>query len=117
MDNPIRKLFDPAALPPRDEDGTTVHPDLERFYDGTADDEGYIDSRILRDAGWDFCVIQFEYDAPKEIADIFYADGETWATWEPSIPHGNGWLLAGIWDAEDGPIAYYVREIDLVVAP
>lgn len=32
MDESIRKLFDPSALPAREEVGDVEHPDLQRFH-------------------------------------------------------------------------------------
>lgn len=112
MDTPIRKLFDPASLPARDAYGWVTHPDLTRFYDhDAADDLIYI--KGLKEAGWQSESTHLEYDDRAEsqvVQNAYFEEGEMDVTaWNPPKPTGEGWLLAGIWEAEDGPCAFWVR--------
>ncbi|APG04921.1 hypothetical protein BJI69_14160 [Luteibacter rhizovicinus DSM 16549] len=97
-----------------DERGFTEHPDLPQFYDKpfNTEDEGFIDSKALAQAGLECTFVEFEYDATDEQLEAWFEDGQDDLNgWTPSVPNGDGWLLAGIWDAEDGPLAFYVREV------
>lgn len=116
MDTPIQpiRLFDTARLPPRNERGFTEHPDLPQFYDKpfNTEDEGFIDTKALAREGFECITVEFEHDSTEEQAKAWFEDGDDdLSSWTPSVPRGDGWLLAGIWDAEDGPIAFYVREV------
>lgn len=104
-------LFDPAKLPPRDKDGYTFHPDLdERFHRDDMDE--YLDGDKFRAAGLEIAFIEFEYDATGALQEHWEETGEAdCSSWTPSIPKGDGWRLAAVYDAEDGPVALYVRDI------
>lgn len=111
MDLPIRKLFDPAALPPRDEYGMCCHPDLLGDRWNKDDNEEAFDRAKFAAAGFEVDYVEFEHDALDELRDAWYEDGcADCSSWQPSAPQGDGWVLAGIWDTDDGPIAFYVRE-------
>lgn len=111
MDTPIRKLFDPRVLPARDEDGMCCHPDLLGDRGNLVDNEELFDARKFEAAGFETTFVEFEYDAPEELQNAWYENGEAnCSAWQPSKPAGDGWTLLGIWDAEDGPLAFYVRE-------
>lgn len=105
-------LFDPTRLPPRDEYGFTFHPDLEdpRWEHPDLGEEYLSDEAILA-AGFESSQRQFEYDAPEHLRNRYYEGGEAeaCAEWQPSTPEGEGWMLVGIWDTEDGPYAMFVR--------
>lgn len=112
MDNPIRPLFDPSVMPARDEDGMCCHPDLKSDRWNMDDNEEAYDRAKFAAAGFEIEFIEFEYDASEELLKVWLDDGEANVVgWTPSVPKGDGWVLAGIWDAEDGPIAFYVREV------
>jgi len=105
-------LFDPARLPPRDEYGFTFHPDLadERWEDPELGEE-YLSSEAILAAGFESRQVAFEYDVPQALLDRYYEDGDSSvaAEWQPTTPEGEGWMLVGIWDTEDGPYAMFVR--------
>lgn len=62
-------------------------------------------------AGFEITFVEFEHDAPEKLQDAWYENGEAnCSAWHPSKPDGDGWTLVGIWYAEDGPLAFYVRE-------
>jgi hypothetical protein len=97
--------FDASRLPARDQDGHVFHPDME----GIGDDE-FDMSPQLRALGWHCTTVSFESDASQEQRDR-YSDGNSpdCSYWTPRTPRGKGWLLAAIYDTEDGPVALYVR--------
>lgn len=113
MDLPIRKLFDPAVMPARDEDGMCCHPDLLGDRWNRDDNEEAFDPAKFHAAGFEFTYVEFEFDAPEPLLESWFEDGSgDCSAWQPSTPdEGAGWMLTGIWDTEDGPIAFYVREI------
>jgi hypothetical protein len=109
MDQPIRKLFDPVALPARDENGMCCHPDLDDRWNMDDNEEAFDPAKFAA-AGFEFTFVEFEFDAPEPLLESWFEGGEgDCSAWTPSRPNGEGWMLAGIWDTEDGPIAFYVR--------
>lgn len=102
------KRITPAEVN-RDEDGFWSHPELPNFDEGDNEQfkEWILQHRLVVQ------VVQFEYDAPEELCEKWYGDGLTdCGQWEPSKPEGEGWFILGIWDAEDGPVCYWVRYIE-----
>lgn len=102
------RTFDPARLPARNENGHVQHPDME----GIGWDEFDMGPQ-LRALGWHSTTVSFESDASAE-AQARYDEGNNpdCSYWTPSRPEGAGWLLAAIYDTEDGPVALYVRSAD-----
>jgi hypothetical protein len=96
----------------RDEDGHIQHPDME----GIGWDEFEMGPQ-LRAIGWHSTTVCFESDASHEQKER-YDEGNSpdCSYWTPSWPEGDGWLLAAIYDTEDGPVALYVRRADGVPA-
>lgn len=110
MDESIRKLFDPSALPARGELGDVEHPDLQRF-NVERDDELYVDLEALKAAGWEYTTRTLDSSGDEAANDRYFDDGDPdFSGWNPATPEG-GWLLAGMWESEDGPLAFYVREV------
>jgi hypothetical protein len=105
------RTFDAARLPARDADGSVMHPDM----DGIGEEE-YPFNAQLRAIGWNSIVIGLDDDpaVPRERKDAHFpghsSDG-TFDWWTPSAPgDGSGeWLLAAIYDTEEGPVALYVK--------
>jgi len=111
MDTPIRKLFDPAVMPPRDEDGMCCHPDLLTDRWNMDDNDEAYDRAKFAEAGFEVTFVWFETDAPAEQVDRYAEIGDPDVSyWTPTPPGGEGWMLCGIWDTEDMPVAFYVRE-------
>lgn len=112
MDTAIRKLFDPSVMPPRDEDGMCVHPDLQSDRWNMDDNEEAYDRAKFAAAGFEIDFVWFESDATEEQANDFVESGDCDVSlWTPTPPAGEGWLFCGIWDTEDMPVAFYVREV------
>jgi hypothetical protein len=101
--------FEAARLPARDENGHVQHPDM----DGIGWDEFDMGPQ-LRALGWASTTVCFESDASDE-ARARYDEGNSpdCSYWTPTPPEGAGWLLAAIYDTEDGPVALYVRSADV----
>lgn len=97
-------MFEPEKLPPPDEYGFFVHPDIP-------DDEDSDDVRALYLAlGFDAACVGMEYDAPGCLDE--YVDDEDMTAptrWTPTPPKGEGWMLVAKYDTEDGPYAMFVR--------
>jgi hypothetical protein len=114
MDHNIRPLFAASALPPRDEVGSVEHPDLSSF-STDQDGEGYINLADLKAAGWEYHIIAMEQDGSEADQKRYFDEGDPdFSQWCPATP--DGWQLAGMWETDDGPIAFYVRELQPVAA-
>lgn len=113
MTMPNHPLFSPLSMPPRDKDGMCCHPDLLTDRWNMDDNEEAYDRTKFAEAGFEVDFIEFEYDAPEELQEAWCENGDAnCSAWQPSRPAGEGWMLAGIWDHEDGPLAFYVRPLE-----
>jgi predicted RNase H-like HicB family nuclease len=103
----IKPPFDASMLPAPDEMGFFYHPDLP----DTGEDESILP--YIQRMGFEASFLFMEHDAPQELNDAWY-DGEQSAPtkWVPSVPEGEGWLLAAKYDTEDGPCAMFVRPME-----
>jgi hypothetical protein len=90
----------------RDDLGHWTHPAWPQ--DG---EENTIPITWFKDNGLLLVVVEFEYDAPEELADRYFEDGQPEACkdWNPSAPTGEGWFVFSIHETEDGPICVWVR--------
>ena len=104
-------LFDPATLPPRDEDGYTWHPDLDERFEHPELGEEYISADQFRAHGLEVVTVEFEFDCTEAESKRYYENGETVPGWKPTEPAGGDWRLAAVYDCEDGPVAMFVRDI------
>ena len=104
--------FDPTRLPEPDEMGFFMHPDVP------GEDESDDIATMIRDAGFEFSLVDFYYDG--DVADVhawrFSHDGLTdedmkscMDRWNPIPPDGEGWIIVSKHDTEDGPQALFVR--------
>jgi hypothetical protein len=114
MTTPNHPLFSPLSMPPRDKDGMCCHPDIDDRWN-MDDDEQRFDPAKFAAAGWAIAFIWFESDGTEEELDRYCDAGDADISyWTPSSPPGAGWMLCGVWDTEDMPVAFYVKP--LVVA-
>jgi hypothetical protein len=98
--------FEASRLPARDEYGHVQHPDM----DGIGWDEFDMGPQ-LRALGWSSKTVSFEDDATDEAQHRYHeSDSPDCSYWTPTTPGGAGWLLAAIYDTEDGPVALFVQE-------
>lgn len=97
--------FEVARLGMRDENGHVQHPDM----DGIGWDEFDMGTQ-LRALGWQSKTVSFEADADEDAQDRYSnSDSPDCSYWTPNAPEGAGWLMAAIYDTEDGPVALFVR--------
>jgi hypothetical protein len=98
--------FEAARMPGRDENGHVYHPDME----GIGFDEFDMGPQ-LRALGWLSATCSFESDADEAARDSYSEScSPDCSYWTPTPPDGEGWLLAAIYETEDGPVALYVRD-------
>lgn len=83
------------------------HPDLPEWgehEDGTP---------LLEAMGFDARFVSMEDDGSEDLNELYMSarkeDQYCIAEWVPTPP-GPSWLLAGLWDTEDGPVALFVRQ-------
>jgi len=106
-------LFDPATLPPRDEDGYTWHPDLDERFEHPELGEEYLHTEMFTALGLDLRYQLFESDnVSEEVRNKYYETGLSVPEWQPTPPDGAGWRIGAIYDTEDGPAALFVRELE-----
>lgn len=105
-----RVWFGVDRLPARDRYGFTSHPDMALF-DMLPEYQPI--KPVLKEFGFETAYIDFGADASEELTDL-YQEGDVELSvpkWTPSVPQGDGWLLAAIYDTEDGPYAMYVQPV------
>lgn len=112
MDQPIRKLFDPVAMPARDDQGFATHPDMldDRWQHPVLGDE-YMNTLALAEAGFAWTFHYMSSDVDAEAMDRYGEDCDC-NPWSPPDRSADGWVIASIYDHEDGAIAVYVRPIE-----
>ena len=92
-----------AATIKRDE-GYWTHPDFPEWDEGTtrAESEAW-----AADNGGEFVAIWFESDAPENLIERFFDDGDSdISDWNPVCEKSGSFLLS-IHDTEDGPVALF----------
>lgn len=90
--------------PARDEDGMCVHSALMQ-----TDDEANV-LLLLAAYGIRGALVGMEDDAPALYEAYSESGNADCSAWTPTPPAGDGWLLLGVWDTEDGPYALFGRE-------
>lgn len=105
----VVELFAPERLGER-RHGWVVHPDLPEFEKG----EHYAYKLALM--GFDCRLVTMENDpaVSQEMRDDYFVRNSCdISNWNPSTPVGEDWLVAAIYDSEEGPCALYVRAVGL----
>lgn len=112
MDQPIRKLFDPALMPTRDAQGFASHPDMDydRWEHPVLGGE-YFDTLALALAGYAWSHRNMDAHVDGAGMDQYFEECDC-SSWNPPDRTAEGWHIASIYDTEDGPVAFYVRAID-----
>lgn len=98
-------MFEPEKLPAPDEMGFFFHPDIP------GEDENDDVRGLCKELGFDTAFVAMDGDAPQDLVDAYFENEETTATtrWTPTMPGGDGWMLAAKYDTEEGPYAMFVR--------
>jgi hypothetical protein len=93
----------------RDELGHWTHPAWPQ--DG---EENAIPITWFKDNGLQVVMVEFEHDAPEELADAYFENGQPEACkdWQPSQPTGEGWFVFSIHETDDGPVCVWVRHAE-----
>lgn len=97
------RMLDGRA-PERDEMGLCDHPELPCL------DEGMMPRSFFAALGLELSHTMAEDQLE---ADAFEAMSEAvnWTDWQPTSPQGDGWKLVSIFDTEEGPVAWWLREL------
>jgi hypothetical protein len=94
----------------RDEYGFWSHSVFDEFGDEEIIPEDWFTSRGVKVAS-----VKFEYDAPEELQNDWFEDGEPdCSAWNPSRPEGDGWFVLSIHDTDDGPICVWAHPIHAI---
>ncbi|CFQ55938.1 Uncharacterised protein [Yersinia frederiksenii] len=102
-----------AAPVERDSHGFWTHPDFFEPANGNEFGvEGEFDAwkalnRVTGAISWMEC----EENA-EELQAAYDAGDCDLSMWQPTPPAGEGWFLASIHEAEDGPVCYWLRPIE-----
>ena len=88
----------------RDEMGFAWHPELPQL------DEGMKPRAFFAALGIELQHTMAEDDVEWEALDAM-SDSANWSTWTPQSPSGEAWKLVAIFDTEDGPAAWWMREL------
>lgn len=98
-------MFEPENLPPPDENGLFLHPDIPDTEEGES-----LSARCAA-LGFDCSFVSLDDDAPRALVDAYFEEGlpDVPARWNPTPPAGEGWLLVAKFDHENGPYAMFVR--------
>lgn len=106
LDYPWRdRLLDGRPLV-RDAMGFAEHPELPQLDEGMRAKAFYAALGVeVKHTMADDDLTTDEYDA--------MCDAENWSNWTPKAPSGEAWNLVAIFDTEDGPAAWWMRELGI----
>jgi hypothetical protein len=103
------KLFDPARMPARDDEGKAWHPDFDDRWEHPVFGEEYVCTLKLAQAGFAFA---FHHMDPNDADFDRACENSDFSMWTPRDMSAEGWWIVGIGDTEDGPCAWYVRPVE-----
>ncbi|MFC4922970.1 hypothetical protein [Delftia deserti] len=97
------RMLDGRAIE-RDEMGLGDHPELPLL------DEGMMPRSFFAALGLELAHTSAEDQLDWDVLGAM-SDAVNWTDWQPNPPHGDGWKLVSIFDTEDGPVAWWLREL------
>lgn len=97
------RMLDGRA-PERDEMGFGNHPELPSL------DEGMMPRSFFAALGLELTHTSAEDQLDGDVLGAM-SEAVNWTDWLPTPPHGDGWKLVSIFDTEDGPVAWWLREL------
>ncbi|MDX4955914.1 hypothetical protein [Delftia acidovorans] len=97
------RMLDGRA-PERDEMGLGDHPELPRL------DEGMMPRSFFAALGLELTHSMAEDQLDGDALEAM-SEAVNWTGWTPTPPPGDGWKLVSIFDTEDGPAAWWLREL------
>ena len=103
------RMLDGQALV-RDKDGIGFHPALPDF------DEGVKSSDFFAALGIELKGGMAENEMDSEAYEAMTGngltdDGDSYNVWTPKRPEGDGWNLVAVFDTEDGPACWWMRDM------
>ena len=97
------RILDGRAIE-RDEMGLGDHPELPLL------DEGMMPRSFFAALGLELAHTSAEDQLDGEVLGAM-SEAVNWTDWLPIPPHDDGWKLVSIFDTEDGPVAWWLREL------
>ena len=97
------RILDGRAIE-RDEMGLGDHPELPQL------DEGMKPRGFFAALGLELTHTMAEDQLDGDALEAM-GDAVNWTAWQPTPPQGDGWKLVAIFDTEDGPAAWWLREL------
>lgn len=97
------RMLDGRA-PERDEMGFGNHPELPSL------DEGMMPRSFFAALGLELAHTRAEDQLDGDALEAM-SEAVNWTGWTPTPPPGDGWKLVSIFDTEDGPAAWWLREL------
>ncbi|MDX4957278.1 hypothetical protein [Delftia acidovorans] len=97
------RMLDGRA-PERDEMGFGNHPELPFL------DEGMMPRSFFAALGLELAHTSAEDQLDGDVLGAM-SEAVNWSRWMPTAPKGDGWKLVSIFDTEDGPVAWWLREL------
>ncbi len=97
------RMLDGRAIE-RDEMGLGDHPELPML------DEGMMPRSFFAALGLELAHTSAEDQLDGEVLGAM-SEAVNWTDWLPTPPHGDGWKLVSMFDTEDGPVAWWLREL------
>lgn len=97
------RMLDGRAIE-RDEMGLGDHPELPLL------DEGMMPRRFFAALGLELTHTMAEDQLDGNALEAM-GEAINWTDWAPTPPQGDGWKLVSIFDTEEGPVAWWLREL------
>lgn len=97
------RMLDGRAIE-RDEMGLGDHPELPLL------DEGMMPRSFFAALGLELAHTSAEDQLDGDVLGAM-SEAVNWSRWMPTAPKGDGWKLVSIFDTEDGPVAWWLREL------
>lgn len=97
------RMLDGRAIE-RDEMGLGDHPELPML------DEGMMPRSFFAALGLELAHTSAEDQLDWDVLGAM-SEAVNWTDWLPTPPQGDGWKLVSIFDTEDGPVAWWLREL------
>lgn len=97
----------------RDKDGIGFHPALPDFDEGVKCSDFFTALGIELKGG--MAENEMDSDAYEAMTENGLTDdGDNYNAWTPKRPEGDGWNLVAVFDTEDGPACWWMRDMPFV---
>lgn len=84
--------------------GLGDHPELPWL------DEGMMSRSFFAALGLELAYTMAEDQLDADALEAM-SEAVNWTDWQPTAPQGDGWKLVSIFDTEEGPVAWWLREL------